>query len=153
MNEDRQVAIVTGAGAGIGRAIAFRLARAGYAVAVADIDPDGANRVTQELRANAAPAETIICDVGDKTESIRMVAAATEALGPRSLQQGPRGGPEVLGIHRRRQVERGRRLTPHLRGGRQSARAGVPLPGRRKEQIKITLPWSGSRPRHFHRQS
>jgi NAD(P)-dependent dehydrogenase (short-subunit alcohol dehydrogenase family) len=82
MNEDRHVAIVTGAGAGIGRAIAFRLARAGYAVAVADIDSDGANRVTQELRANAAVAETIICDVGDKDESIRMVGAATEALGP-----------------------------------------------------------------------
>jgi NAD(P)-dependent dehydrogenase (short-subunit alcohol dehydrogenase family) len=82
MNEDRQVAIVTGAGAGIGRAIALRLARAGYAVAVADIDANGANRVTQELRANNGLAEAIVCDVGDRAESFRMVTAATEALGP-----------------------------------------------------------------------
>ncbi|UCE53625.1 MAG: SDR family oxidoreductase [Desulfobacterales bacterium] len=81
MSKDRQVAIVTGAGAGIGRAIAYRLAKAGYAVAVADVDANGANRVAQELRESAGQAEAIICDVGNKADSFRMVEEATEALG------------------------------------------------------------------------
>ncbi|UCD77090.1 MAG: SDR family oxidoreductase [Desulfobacterales bacterium] len=82
MNEDRHVAIVTGAGGGIGRAIALRLAESGYAVAVADIDPDGANRVAQELSSNAGLAKAIVCDIGDRAGAFQMVAAATEALGP-----------------------------------------------------------------------
>jgi NAD(P)-dependent dehydrogenase (short-subunit alcohol dehydrogenase family) len=85
MNEEKKVAIVTGAGTGIGRAIALRLARSEYAVAVADINPDGANSTAQEIKANDDLAEPIVCDVSDRAEAFRMLAAATEALGPVQL--------------------------------------------------------------------
>lgn len=85
MNQDKKVAIVTGAGTGIGRAIALRLAKSGYAVAVADVDSQGADSVTRELRTNDGLAEAIVCDVGEKAEAFRMVDAATKALGPVEL--------------------------------------------------------------------
>jgi 2-hydroxycyclohexanecarboxyl-CoA dehydrogenase len=44
-----RVAIVTGAGSGIGRAIAIRLGQDGFAVAVLDLDADAAHSVSDEL--------------------------------------------------------------------------------------------------------
>lgn len=58
-------AIVTGAGAGIGRAIAGRLAEAGATVAVMDIDPDRAESAATEIRDAGGRAEAVVADVLD----------------------------------------------------------------------------------------
>ncbi|MBW1961157.1 MAG: SDR family oxidoreductase [Deltaproteobacteria bacterium] len=81
MNSDKKVAIVTGAGAGIGRAIALKLASEGYAVAIVDVEEERAHRVTQEIRECNAQAEAIACDVGKKTEAFRMVQETVRLLG------------------------------------------------------------------------
>ena len=54
-------AIVTGAAAGIGRAIAERAAAAGYQVGVLDIDADGAQAVVDSLEGAIA----LVADVTD----------------------------------------------------------------------------------------
>jgi NAD(P)-dependent dehydrogenase (short-subunit alcohol dehydrogenase family) len=51
MTSDRRVAVVTGGGSGMGRAIVHRLAADGLAVAVVDIDADAADQIVAEVRA------------------------------------------------------------------------------------------------------
>ncbi|MCY3557746.1 MAG: glucose 1-dehydrogenase [Chloroflexi bacterium] len=74
-------AVVTGAGRGIGRAIALRLAEAGANVAAADIDAENAMHTSEEVRALGSEGLSIHADVGDLGEIDRMVEEARDALG------------------------------------------------------------------------
>ncbi len=76
-----EVAIVTGGAVGIGFAIAWRLVRAGYDVAIADVDAGGAERAAQELRQQGRRSVAIPCDVGSREAAFQMVETATRTLG------------------------------------------------------------------------
>jgi len=72
---------ITGAGMGIGRAIALRLARDGWAVAVNDVESARAFAVAGEVVAAGARAAAVVADVGDRRAAGRMVVETIEALG------------------------------------------------------------------------
>ncbi|MBB3454945.1 3-oxoacyl-[acyl-carrier protein] reductase [Rhizobium sp. BK313] len=71
-------AIVTGAGSGIGRAIAFRLAADGYAVLVNDLSEDRAQSVASEIIKVGGAATAIAGDVA-RPEDVAAVHAAARA--------------------------------------------------------------------------
>jgi len=73
-----KVAIVTGAAAGLGRAEAVALARAGANVVVNDLR---ANDVVDEIEALGAKALFVEGDVGERETADAMIAAATEHFG------------------------------------------------------------------------
>jgi glucose 1-dehydrogenase len=73
-----RVAVVTGAASGIGAASARRLAAEGAAVAVVDLDGQGADRVAASL----PDALAITADVSDAADWERIAATVRERLGP-----------------------------------------------------------------------
>jgi NAD(P)-dependent dehydrogenase (short-subunit alcohol dehydrogenase family) len=80
-----RVAFVTGGGGSIGGAIAKALAAEGAAVAVADILPDHAHEVVNEITAAGGTAVPVICDQSDRASLRRAKEEANEALGPVTL--------------------------------------------------------------------
>ncbi|MGY4257757.1 meso-butanediol dehydrogenase/(S,S)-butanediol dehydrogenase/diacetyl reductase [Bradyrhizobium sp. USDA 4516] len=68
-DSERRVAIVTGAGSGIGRATAHKLASQGYAVACVDVNGDSARETAAEL----ADSIGITCDVAVEADVIACV--------------------------------------------------------------------------------
>ena len=80
-----RTALITGAGSGIGRAIALRLSRDGWAVAVNDVDPARATLVAREVDAAGGRGAAVVADVGDREAAHRMVAETLTTLGPIDL--------------------------------------------------------------------
>lgn len=77
-----KVAIVTGGGQGIGKAITLRLAAEGCKVAVFDMNPAGAQAAVDEATANGGEVKVYGVDISDQ-EAVNKAVAATEAdLGP-----------------------------------------------------------------------
>jgi NAD(P)-dependent dehydrogenase (short-subunit alcohol dehydrogenase family) len=77
-----RVAAVTGAGGGIGRALAISLAREGMAVAVADVRLDAAEEVAAEIRGEGGRALAVHVDVSERASVERFADRAFEELGP-----------------------------------------------------------------------
>ena len=76
-----KVALVTGAGRGIGRGIALRLARDGADVALVDLGPDGISQVADEVAEIGSKATTFVADVSDRDQVFAAVDHAASALG------------------------------------------------------------------------
>ncbi len=70
-----KVALVTGAGSGLGREIALAFAREGCAVGVNDIRPESAEAVVREVEALGGEAAALPCDVADSRAVHKMFAA------------------------------------------------------------------------------
>jgi NAD(P)-dependent dehydrogenase (short-subunit alcohol dehydrogenase family) len=81
MNVTGKVAIVTGGGRNIGRAIGLALARNGADVVVADIDPENAEKVAAEVSDLGRRSAAMQLDVTDQESGEKVVREAAERLG------------------------------------------------------------------------
>lgn len=75
------VAVVTGAGAGIGMGFARRLAAVGMTVVVTDVSGERADKVAAEIRDSGGKAEAMVVDVSQPTELDRLAKTVFEKYG------------------------------------------------------------------------
>lgn len=81
MQLDGRSVLVTGAGKGIGRAVALKMAAAGADVAVSDIDDAALKSLRSDIEGLGRRAVSIEADAGDVQEIDRMVRATVEGFG------------------------------------------------------------------------
>lgn len=82
-----KVAIVTGAGSGIGRASALAFARHGAKVFCTDWNEDACQQTVAQIRAAGGEADGMAADAGDEALAERVVKTCVE----RTPSQGPQG--------------------------------------------------------------
>ena len=82
MTTAQGMAVVTGAGSGLGRAIALKLAADGYAVAALDLDESSARETARQVADARGRAAGYAADVSRAADLDRAVGAAIAALGP-----------------------------------------------------------------------
>ena len=76
-----KVAIVTGAGSGLGRAGALAFAAEGARVVVSDLDPDGGEETAKQVRGAGGEARFVRADVGQSADVQALVEATVATMG------------------------------------------------------------------------
>ena len=122
------VALITGAGSGLGEATAHAFARAEYAVALLDRDGEGVSHVAGTLRekykANALPLR---CDVRDADAVAASVAEAADRLGRLDVAVNCAGVDHTVSVEEMTVEQWDQVLEVNLRGPFLVARAAMPI--------------------------
>jgi NAD(P)-dependent dehydrogenase (short-subunit alcohol dehydrogenase family) len=113
---EEKVAVVTGAGSGIGRAVARRLAHEGAAVVVADVDEDAGASAVREIHCEGGQAAFVLVDVTSETDVLMMVAFAEEEFGGLDVLVNNAGGVTEPYFPEAEPAQWGRAIDLNLRG-------------------------------------
>ena len=121
-----RVAIVTGAGQGIGAAIARAFAREGAKVGVADINADAAQAVAEEIAAAGGTAQALACDVSQRSRVGAMVAEMQDRFGRVDILVNNAGIIRPAMLHKMTEDQWDAVMGVHLKGSFHCLQAVVP---------------------------
>ena len=81
MQFEEKVAVITGAGGGIGKATAEAFAQEGAAVVIADVDAESSEQVAQEIRSQRGKAHGVVADISRSTDAQKIAVEAVRTFG------------------------------------------------------------------------
>jgi NAD(P)-dependent dehydrogenase (short-subunit alcohol dehydrogenase family) len=111
-----KVALITGGGTGIGRAIALAFAREGASVAVAGRRPNKLKEVTAEIEKHGGAAIALECDVTRAKDAERAVAATSGKFGKLNVLVNNAGTLSVSTVANINEEDWDRVMTVNLKG-------------------------------------
>ena len=121
-----RVALVTGAGSGIGRATAELLARQGAQVACADINAEGLQQTVSNIRSAGGDAKAIECNVSDSKSVDQMVQSCVDHFGGLSILANVAGVLAIEHTHLTEDAVWDRVMGVNLNGTFYASRAAIP---------------------------
>jgi NAD(P)-dependent dehydrogenase (short-subunit alcohol dehydrogenase family) len=136
---DGKVALVTGAGAGLGRAVALCFAAEGADVFAVSLVPAELDHLGREAAASSLSVETIEADVGDDDDTTRVADTVLAGRGRLDVLVNNAGVIIVKPIEETEPGEWDRILRTNLRGPYLYCRAFVPAMKRRREGTIINV--------------
>ena len=89
-----KVAIIVGGAGGIGKSTSLLLAREGAKVMIADMDPEPANKVVQEIRSSGFEASEVIVDMTKEEDAFAMAKATLDKYGHIDILVNVAGGAQ-----------------------------------------------------------
>lgn len=118
--------IVTGAGSGIGKATALRLAEEGGKVVVSDINLDSAKKVTEEINSAGGIAVSVAADVSDDKQAQNLIDVCVKEFGTVHVVVNS-AGVNIPGVfHEVKNEIIDKTLNVNLKGSMYTCRAAIP---------------------------
>jgi 3-oxoacyl-[acyl-carrier protein] reductase len=121
-----KIALITGAGDGMGRAHAILMAERGADIVVSDINADGAERTAEEVRKRGRRAHVGVVDMADVDAVREMVGKGAAALGPIDILVNNAGFGQRSQIEDITEADFDRMFAVHARGSFFCAQAVIP---------------------------
>ncbi|WP_173934542.1 SDR family NAD(P)-dependent oxidoreductase [Chelativorans sp. Marseille-P2723] len=123
---DNKIALITGAGDGMGRAHAVLMARRGADIAIADINEEMARETAEMVRATGRRAHYAVVDMADTEAVIEMAREAGRMLGRIDILVNNAGFGQRALIEEIREEDFDRMMAVHVRGSFFCTQAVVP---------------------------